>query len=137
MPKARGPTGSVQGVPEDEVTNVLVEVVTRLAEEGLDFERARAREIMEEVGVKESHLDGFLFSLQRTIPGVENTGYGQYRLPEDWYAATRCRLFRYRPPPIDVLAALRLRDQLEDAELPAELEPLRDHLDAAFAEAGI
>lgn len=104
----RGPNGSVRGVPEPEATAMLLEVVTNLAKKGLDFERGDARNELEKLGVQGALLDGYLFSLQRTIPGVVHTDRNMYKLPTEWQIATKYRTKRYKLPKLDVLSAKEL-----------------------------
>lgn len=112
-PRLKGPMGSVAGIPEPEVTAMLAKVIKRLAKEGLEYTRYRAREILEDEGLEGAALDGFLFSLQRTIPGLVNTGFGTYKLPEDWQIASEHRLWRFRPIGLNVLDGRELVAILE------------------------
>lgn len=125
----RGPSGSVRGIPEDDVTVMLVDVVTEVAKTSLDFQRIDAREILEQFGVPERLLDGYLFSLHRTIPGIVSTGYGTYRLPENWEVATKSRMWRFKVPLLNVLDAQALYGWLAtEDELSDNLTDLRRRL---------
>lgn len=127
--KPRGPNGSVRGVPAEKATAVLTKVVESVAEGGLEFQRKDAGDALEELGFTDDLKSGFLFSLQRTVPGIKNIGFGRYRLPEDWDLAVRHRLWKFRPQPLDVLDAIGLHEILDNADdLPDGLARLRQRL---------
>lgn len=107
-----GVSGSVKGVPPEEVTTVLLAVAKELARGGLDYERSDARAAFEKRGIDGDQLDGFLFALQRSVPGVVSTGFGSYRLPENWKDAVRHRMWRFRAPALNILEAKELETAL-------------------------
>ena len=94
---------------------MILEVVTELASSGLDFSRGDARELFEARGISGSMLDGYLFSLQRTIPGVEHLSYDTYRLPKEWERYTKHRAKRFTLKRLDVRDADFLIELLRDS----------------------
>ena len=109
MPRPRGRTGDVRGVPADLATEVLEELVALLAAkagDGRTFVRADATRLLREKWELDGRaLDGFVLALER-MPGLEKLGGGIYRLPPDAKAFATNRLWRYS-----------LRLDLADAEL--------------------
>lgn len=143
----RGPAGSVRGVPENDASEIIGNVVARLAEHGLEFDRSLAAEMFEseieryrprakkklfrKKGSKDSILEGFMFALYRQLPGLTVVDRGVYRLPEDWKTAVETRTWRFRPPALDVFQCKRLKGVLDSAE---GLDELREALDESLGE---
>jgi len=105
----RGPTGTVKGIPPEEVTGVLLAAVRRLAKSGLGFTRAEAAAALVEEGMEGEVLDGMLWALVRSVPGIENVGFGAYTLPVEWEAAVEHRLLKVSLPKLNVLEARELQ----------------------------
>ena len=84
MPRPRGPTGSVRGLPAQMATDLLVELVEMLAKQAKDgrtFVRHEAAQLLRKHWELEGrYLDGMILALER-IPGIEQLGGGVYRLP--------------------------------------------------------
>lgn len=127
MPDGRGPTGSVRGIPEEEATGVLVEVVRRLrdeAEDGRTYERSRAthllRVITADAPYGENQVQGLLLALDRMV-GVEHLPEpGMRRLPHAPVGHARHRLWSISLGRVRASEAAYLRDLLKRCP-PAEL----------------
>jgi hypothetical protein len=101
-------------VPEPEATAMLLEVVEDLASNGLEFDRGDLRNAFEKRGIQGDLLEGYMFALQRTIPGIEHVDRNLYRLPENWKMATKYRTRRFKLPKLDVLSAIEMKKHLAD-----------------------
>jgi hypothetical protein len=142
--RPRGETGSVLGIPEEEVTSLFLEIGRKLAKGGLNFTRIQATEAFAAAGsVEEGMVDALVASFLRTIPGLRNVGFGEYVLPEVWELAIRRRMDRFALM-WHVLELLYIRDALQaqvEEGLGEEAEvivgPVLDKLTAELVSWGV
>lgn len=102
----RWPTGVVRGIPEEEATGILVELVGLLGPGA--FTRTQARRLLEEkFELDGSKLEGMLFALDR-MPGLEKLGNGRAKLPAEPKVWAAHRMWRYAPGRLNLADAQAL-----------------------------
>jgi len=117
--KPRGPTGSAKGLPEERVTQILLELVEALPRK---FQREEAGVVLEAMGLSDDEAEGILQVLKR-MPGLRRPATGTYQVPRNAPRWIRARTWRFSLPRMSPVAALQLLNALSIAEGSDELDP--------------
>lgn len=130
---ARGPEGSIRGIPADEAGRVLEALVSHLKNVRTDLRRSEAACWLRERGYDDHKIDGFLWALFR-LPGVRHGGRGELFFPEPPEAYARHRDWRMSAGRLDLADARAMGKALyalHDSDLTPSLARLRKRLMAA------
>lgn len=125
MARARGPTGTVRGIPAQLATQVLTELLVMLQEHGGEervFVRHQASQLLEEHWQLDGrHLEGMLLALER-MPGIRKLGGGVYQMPAEPELWVKNRMWRYGVGRVNLADAVvlyeLLRASAEQADNP-------------------